>query len=99
MKKLFISLITLSFLLSMTACQVNWGNAKYEVPWWIIALPVTLILIIAHLWIISRLYKCPHCHTIFHPKWYHFSSWIHVNNKRIAKCPNCSQKGFCKIEN
>lgn len=83
-------------LFTLTSCRVNWFTETYDVPWFYIALPVAVIAVAAYLGIIRRTYICPHCRTEFKPKWYHFLITIHINDKRLAKCPNCRQKSFCQ---
>lgn len=99
MKKIITSIVFLACMaISLTSCQVNWFNKHFDVPWWVITIPVIIILLIAHICIISKTYQCPECKATFKPKWYEISSWLHMGNKRFIKCPKCSKKGFCDIK-
>ena len=99
-KLLFIlTLILSAFLLS--SCYVNWFNEQIEVPWYIAAIPVSLAVVLGvvfYIIIIQHTYVCPHCKTEFQVKWYHFSIGVHSMGKRLAKCPHCGKKSFCRIK-
>ena len=82
--------------MSLSGCTVNWFNKSYDVPWFVIAIPVAIILIFAHISIMSQTYICPDCHTEIKPKWYQIYVYLHINGERLVKCPNCKRKGFCK---
>ena len=95
-KKIFISLLLLISTLMLSSCQVNWFGSHFDVPWYFIAVPVFVLFIVLYVIIVSKTYVCPKCKTEFKPKWYQIYITIHFNNSRIAKCPNCGRKGFCK---
>lgn len=95
MKKLKVSLILLLQTFVLTSCRVNWFDRSYDVPWYYVAVPVTLILVVSYIILISGTYVCPECKTEFKPKWYQLYVVFHINDKRIAKCPKCGKKGFC----
>ena len=95
MKKLCISLCLLGILLSFTSCRVNWFGEAVDAPWYVVAIPVLLLLAAAYLIVMSRTYICPACKTEFKPKWYQLSVCVHFMGKRLAKCPHCGRKGFC----
>lgn len=96
---LFVLICILTFLL--TSCQVNWFDQKYDVPWWVIAVPVTifsvLVWIVAGKHIASKKYVCPKCNKTFYPKWWKAALSIHMNDDRVFKCPHCGRKGFCPL--
>ena len=46
----------------------------------------------------STTFICPNCNTEFKPKPHQLYVTVHLNHKRIAKCPHCNRKGFCKIK-
>lgn len=99
MKKLVLTttLFLLTFLL--TSCNVNWFGDSLSVPWYWIAVPVFLILLVSYLILMSRTYICPDRKNEFKPKWYEFSVCLHINGKRVVKCPKCGRKGFCSPSN
>ena len=90
-----LSLFSLSLLLS--SCKVNLiGGQTIDVPWYVIAVFVAVLCVIVHVALISYTYTCPECGTEFKPKWYEISIWLHINSRRVAKCPHCGRKGFCQ---
>ncbi len=96
MRKWF-SIITLIFLmLSLSGCTVNWFDKHYDVPWFVIAIPVTIIFLIAHIYIMSGTYTCPECGASFKPKWYQISAYSHFMGKRLIKCPKCKKTNYCE---
>ena len=100
MKKVLFLAMLLCSVLFLSSCEVHYFGSNYDVPWYIIAIPVALfsfvVLFTAHISIIKKYYKCPKCGTEFKPKWYTLSSWIRENDKRVMRCPKCGRKGFCK---
>ena len=94
--KLIVTLAALSVLL--TSCKVNWFGKTADVPWYCVVVPVALIFVVLYIVILSHTYICPHCKTEFKAKPYQLYVTVHFNNKRIAKCPHCQRKGFCKIK-
>ncbi len=99
-KKIAIFFVLICSLL-LTSCQVNWFGDQIDVEWWVIAVPVAIILIatwgIGGLLISKKSYICPECKKVFHPKWWKTAFSVHVGNDRVFKCPNCGRKGFCKV--
>lgn len=96
MKKIFISLFLLISTLMLSSCRVNWFGDKIDVPWYYIAIPIIILIAVLYPLMLSRTYVCPDCKTEFKPKWYHLFITIHFNGSRMAKCPKCGRKGFCK---
>ena len=95
-KKLLLLGSLLGGMLLFTSCKVNWFGASYDVPWWVIAVPVGVVLVVSHVRIVKRSYRCSSCGEIFRPKWYNCIVWFHMGNKRMGKCPKCGHIGFCK---
>ena len=98
MKKLLLILSTLTLTLALTSCTVNWFGETREAPWYVIAIPVVLILVIGYIIIMSKTFICPKCNTEFKPKWYQLSATLHYMDTRVGKCPKCGYKGFCKVK-
>ena len=98
MKKTVLISLLWVLTLSLTSCKVNWFGKTADVPWYYIAIPVTLIFVLSYVSLMSRTYVCPHCDTQFKAKPHQLYVTIHMCGKRLAKCPNCGQKSFCKIK-
>ena len=98
MKKSLLILLLPVCTLSLTSCTVNWFTTTAEVPWYVIAIPVALIAIGALLILMRNVYICPHCNTEFKAKPYQLYVTVHMNGKRLAKCPHCGKKSFCHIK-
>ena len=98
MKKIFFAVAVLVTTLSLSSCTVNWFDRTIEVPWYAIAIPVAVIFVLSYLFLMSFTYICPHCGTEFKAKPYQLSVTIHINKMRLAKCPHCGRKGFCKVK-
>ena len=96
MKKVFLSSLLIISAFMLSSCQVNWFGSHFDVPWYFIAVQVVVLFVVLYVIMISKTYVCPKCKTEFKPKWYQIYITIHFNDSRIAKCPNCGRKGFCK---
>ena len=83
----------------LCSCKINWFGGSYEVPWYFVVIPVLLIMVISFFIIMRGTYICPECDAEFKPKWYQLYVGVHSGNKRLAKCPHCGKKGFCKKKN
>lgn len=80
----------------LTSCKVNWFDRQYDVAWYFVAIPVAIVCILAHIFIMSGTYICPRCGTEIKLKWYQIYAYLHINGERLVVCPNCKRKGFCK---
>ena len=98
MKKTFLLTNLMLLTLSLTSCTVNWFGDTAEVPWYYVAIPVALIFIVAYIRLMSHTYICPHCKTEFKAKPYQLYVTVHWCGKRIAKCPSCGRKSYCKVK-
>ena len=98
MKKIFLFFAVLAATLSLSSCKVNWFGSKVDVDWYFVVIPVVLIFIVSYIILMSKTYTCPHCRTNFKAKPHQLYTTIHMGGKRIAKCPNCGRKGFCKVK-
>lgn len=101
MKKAAIVWLIFVLPLSLSSCKVNWFDQQYDVPWWVIAVPVVIfsaiVFFVAGKHITSKEYVCPKCNKTFHPKWWQAAISIHVNDDRVFRCPHCGRKGFCPL--
>lgn len=101
MKKAAIVWVMIVLSLLLTSCKVNWFDQQYDVPWWVIAVPIVIISAIVFFalgkHIASRKYVCPKCNKTFYPTWWKAAFSIHVNDDRVFKCPHCGKKGFCSL--
>ncbi len=95
MKKFILLLLLCASAFFLPSCEVHWFNKSWQVEWYVIAIPVTIIFFIAHIVIINNTFKCPQCETEFKPRWYEISSWLHIGDKRVVKCPHCHRRGLC----
>ncbi len=93
--RLFLPLAAVALCLCGCEIRVNWFGKHAYVPWYVVVVPVLLILIMAHICLVRQTYRCPKCGHTFRPKWYEFSAWIHDDDTRVVKCPKCERKGFC----
>lgn len=98
MKKVLLLLISLIVALSLTSCTVNWFGGTLDVPWYYVAIPVAVIFILGYFILMSKTYVCPDCGAEFKAKPYQLYVTVHCGRKRLAKCPKCGRKGFCKIK-
>jgi len=96
MRKFFSMIAWIVFIISLSGCTVNWFDQQYDAPWFVIAIPVTIIFLIAHKYIMSGTYVCPVCGASFKPKWYQISAYFHYMGKRLIKCPKCQKTNYCK---
>lgn len=98
---LILTAVLLSALL-LTSCEVHFGDRKYEVEWYVVAIPTVLIVVlsavIAGTVLSKNTYVCSKCSHRFHPKWWQAAFSFHLNSDRVFKCPNCGHKGFCRKE-
>ena len=101
MKRRFLLHLSLPLLLS--SCTVHIGDAYCDVPWWIIAVPTALILLVA-LYFTAKAaadkdYVCGECGKTFSPTRTDPGIFLHNNDKCVLQCPHCGKRGFCKPSN
>ena len=96
-------LILLLTVLNLTSCEVHFGNSRYYVGWYVIAVPVIIIaaviLVTGGVILSKNTYVCSKCGKHFHPKWWRAMLSLHINSDRVFKCPHCGHKGLCRREN
>lgn len=95
-KKLLLAITLLTSTILLSSCKVHWLGNAIDVPWYLVAIPVVVLLVVLYIFMLSDTYICPECKTEIKPKWYHFSIALHVDDKRVIKCPHCGRKGFCE---
>ena len=98
MKKIVLFFALLIVVLSLTSCTVNWFGDTRDVPWYTVAVPVAVIFVLSYFILMSKTYVCPRCATEFKAKPYQLYVTVHMCGKRMAKCPVCGRKGFCKVK-
>lgn len=96
MKKLLFVTTLLASTLLLSSCKVNWFGSVIDMPWYLVVIPIVLVLVVLYIFMLSETYICPVCKTEIKPKWYHFSIFFHAGSKRVVKCPKCGRKGFCE---
>lgn len=97
-KKYRLFCLIFVIVIYLTSCEAHFGKTRFYVPWWVFALFTAVILTIAHIYIISKHYKCPKCGERFKPKWFELSTWLHYGNQRVVKCRKCGYRGFCNCD-
>ena len=101
MKRFFVSAAVLAALFSLAACEARVGNTDFTFPRWVIlsyVAYVAAVILIAHFYLLRCSFKCPKCGTVFRPRWYEISVWLHYGSARVVKCPVCHRRGFCEKE-
>lgn len=99
MKKINLVILLSVIAFSLCSCRVNWFRTSYDVPWWVIAAPVTLLVLLV--WYFGgrhyaeKTYTCPQCGGTFQPKWWLAAFTVYVMNSRVYRCPHCGRRGFC----
>ena len=96
MKKLLFVLTLFTSMLVLCSCKVNLFGNIVDLPWYLVAIFIVLVLAVLYIFMLSETYICPDCKTEFKPKWNQFSIFFHLNEKRVVKCPHCGKKGFCE---
>ena len=95
-------LLLILLALVLTSCEAHVGNDRFDVKWYVIAIPATVFaaacVVIAGIVLSKNTYVCPECGERFHPKWWRAMFSLHDGSDRVLKCPHCGHKGFCRKE-
>ena len=94
LKRIFLMLVSVSLMLSLCSCRVNWFGESYDAPWYAIAIPIFIICIISYFILMNFTFVCPDCKTEFKPKRHELSVTIHYMGRRLVRCPKCGKRGF-----
>ena len=104
-KTLFIICVFLS-LYALTGCEVHFGEARYDAPWWLVFILFALpFLILGAVLIISDMPRnfwayCTKCQNRFYVKKrvpFRFASHSPRDSfEFITKCPCCKERTMCR---
>ena len=72
MKKLLFILTLLTSMLILSSCKVNLGGNIVDLPWFLVAIFIVLVLVVLYAFMLSETYVCRDCKTEFKPKWNQF---------------------------
>lgn len=101
MRRIVPIFVLVTMLLTLTACEIHWHDKSYDVPWYMIAIPVALFSVImfaiAGAVISKKKYVCPSCRHSFHPPFWVAMVSLHIGSDRYFKCPRCGKKSFCPL--
>ncbi len=99
MKKLLYTIPLLPLFL--TSCDAHIGSRHYDVPWYDIAIPVAVFIIIVIAaqgkYLAGKTFVCPKCGCKFQPEFLKATFSIHLNDDRYFKCPACGKASWCSI--
>jgi rubredoxin len=93
-KKLTLLFLLLAGCLLLCSCQVNWFGTTAEVPWYVVAVPVALVMVAGYVILMNLTFVCPDCGTEFKPKKYELSVMVHFCGRRLVRCPKCGKRGY-----
>ncbi len=89
----------LALLPTLTACQLRFGDNRYEVPWWVILIAVGAILLLVLVPVLKNTeriwFTCPLCNRKFKPTAARILFAVHANDHRVLKCPHCGKRSMC----
>ena len=97
-------LLLILLALVLTSCEAHVGNDRFDVKWYVIAIPATVFgaacFVIACVVLSENTYVCPECGKRFRPKWWRAMFSLHYGSDpdRVLKCPHCGHQGFCRKE-
>lgn len=101
MRKLYTFILTFVLCFSISSCTVNWFDKTFSVPWWSIAIPTVVLVLVV--WVVAgkylskKTYVCPKCNGEFQPVWWKAALSLHINDDRIFRCPHCGKRSLCHL--
>ncbi len=99
MKRIPLLFPALVLLVCLTGCEVHWNGESADFPWFVIAIPVILILLIGmavqSAQVSTKHYVCPKCNHRFKPVRWRCMLAPHVNDDYLLRCPQCHSREFC----
>ena len=105
MKKVLLIINCILSLSALSGCEVHFGEARYDVPWWLAFILFALpFLIFGAVLIISDMPKnfwayCTKCQNRFYMKkrvLFRFDSHSRDSFEFITKCPCCKERTMCR---
>lgn len=105
MKRAFVIIYGVLSLLALTGCEVHFGEARYDAPWWLVFILFALpFLILGAVLIISDMPRnfwayCTKCQNRFYVKKrvpFRFATTSQDSFEFITKCPCCKERTMCR---
>ena len=106
MKKALLILFDVGFIILLSGCEVHFGEARYDAPWWLVFVMFALpFLLLGAVLIIADMPKnfwayCPKCEKRFYVKKrvpFRFASHSPDDSfEFITKCPCCKERTMCR---
>ena len=105
MKKTLLTICGFLSLSALTGCEVHFGEARYDAPWWLVFILFALpFLILGAVLIISDMPRnfwayCTKCQNRFYVKKrvpFRFATTSQDSFEFITKCPCCKERTMCR---
>lgn len=105
MKKTLLIICGFLSLSALTGCEVHFGEARYDAPWWLVFILFALpFLILGAVLIISDMPRnfwayCTKCQNRFYVKKrvpFRFATTSQDSFEFITKCPCCKERTMCR---
>lgn len=101
MKRIFTALFFVFFCFCLTGCEVHWNGQSFDVPWFVIAVPVALFsflcVLISGLAMGRKRYVCPKCNATFRPQRWRIVFAPHIGEEHLLRCPKCKALEMCYL--
>ena len=99
MKKIWLRFPVVLLSLFLTGCEVHWNGESADFPWFVIAIPAGIILLIGMAIngarVSSKRFVCPKCYHTFKPKWWRCLLSPHAGDDYLLRCPRCHAREAC----